>query len=293
MRKYNYCTLSDGRKLSYMEFGKADGHPVFYFHGSPSSCFEPLLIGEEIFYKFGLRIISPNRPGVGMSDFQENRTFNDWPKDVISLAKHLQIDKFSIFGNSGGASYVVACAALIPERLISAVVISGGWQMNMKETKKNLKFPFNIFWFLARNFPFLLPTLLGTMKSSSTETKEKALEKAKKMSAPADFEALKIGDRFEVLSKSTDEAILNKKGAAWDLRLYLKKLEINLEQIAFPITFFHGELDRNMPIEVARLMTSKIPNTKLITYPGEAHLSMLCNHFVDAAEHLLQKGEGQ
>lgn len=287
MTKYNFCTLSDGRKLSYMEFGKADGHPDFYFHGSPSSCLEPLLIGEETFYNLGLRIISPNRPGIGMSDFQNNRTFSNWAADIISLSEYLNIDKFSLFGNSGGASYVVACAALIPERLISAAVISGGWQMNMPETKRNLKFPFNIFWFIARNFPFLLPVLLGTMKSSPKESKEKALEKAKKMAPPADFEAMKQGDRFEVLSMSTDEAILNKKGATWDLGLYLKKLEINLEQITFPIAFFHGEVDRNMPIEVARLMTSKIPSAKLITYADEAHLSMLCNHFEDAAKHLL------
>ena len=29
---YLFITLPDGRRLSYLEFGKKDGHPVFYFH---------------------------------------------------------------------------------------------------------------------------------------------------------------------------------------------------------------------------------------------------------------------
>jgi hypothetical protein len=29
--------LPDGRKLAFAEFGKPDGHPVLYFHGSPAS----------------------------------------------------------------------------------------------------------------------------------------------------------------------------------------------------------------------------------------------------------------
>lgn len=68
-------SLPDGRRLSYLEFGDADGHPVFYFHGSPSSYFEPLLIGEEIFREHNLRIIAVNRPGIGNSDFQKKRSF--------------------------------------------------------------------------------------------------------------------------------------------------------------------------------------------------------------------------
>jgi pimeloyl-ACP methyl ester carboxylesterase len=107
------------------------------------------------------------------------------------------------------------------------------------------------------------------------------------MFAPADYEVIKQSDRFEMLSKSTDEALLNRKGVSWDLRLYLKNLNIELEQVTFPITFYHGELDRNMPIEVARLMVSKMPNAKLITYDNEAHLSTFYNHFLDAAKQLL------
>ena len=197
---------------------------------------------------------------------------------------------FSVFGNSGGGGYVTACAAMISERLLSAVVVSGGWQMNLPEAKKNLKFPFSVFWTVAAKLPFLLPFLLGTMQSSPKASKEKGLAQAKKMMPAPDYEALIQYGRVEVLSRALDEAILNKKGVVWDLRLYLKKFDFNLSEITFPITFFHGELDKNMPIELVKKMVIQIPNAKLITYENDAHLSTLCNHFNEAARAILNVG---
>ena len=287
MTNFQSITLPDGRQFSYLEFGKTNGHPVFYFHGAPSSCLEPLLIGNEAFIEHGLRIIAPNRPGIGQSGFQINRKFNDWPEDVLSLADHLKLNKFSVFGNSGGGGYVTACAAMIPERLLSAVVVSGGWQMNLPEAKKNLKFPFSMFWTVAAKLPFLLPFLLGTMKSSPKESKQKGFAKAKKMMPEPDYNALIQYDRADILARAVEVALLNKKGTSWDLRLYLKKFNFNLSGINFPITFFHGELDKNMPIELVKKMVAQIPNAKLITYENEAHLSTLCNHFNEAARAIL------
>lgn len=70
MKTDNQIYLPDGRRLAYAEFGKPDGYPVLYFHGSPASRPEPMLIGDEAFSKFGLRVIGPDRPGMGQSDFQ-------------------------------------------------------------------------------------------------------------------------------------------------------------------------------------------------------------------------------
>lgn len=291
MISIQFFTMLDGRRLSYHEFGKPTGHPVFYFHGAPSSCLEPLLINQELFIEYDLRIIAPNRPGIGPSDFQNNRTFNDWPKDVLSLAAHLNLDKFSVFGNSGGGAYVTACAAMIPERLLSAVVVSGGWQMNLPEAKKNLKFPFSMFWFVAEKLPFLLPFLLSTMKSSPKESRQKVFEKAKKMMPEPDYNALIQYDRAEILAKALDEALMNKKGVTCDLRLYLKKFNFNLPEITFPITFFHGEIDKNMPVELVKKMVIQMPNAKLITYKNDAHLSTLCHHFKEAAVAILNVGD--
>jgi pimeloyl-ACP methyl ester carboxylesterase len=129
MKITNVLTLPDNRRLAYAEFGKPDGHPVFHFHGSPSSRLEPLLLGDDVFSQLGLRIIAPDRPGMGQSDFQPDRGFSDWSDDVVFLADALGLDKFSILGISGGCGYVAACAAKVPERLHSAVIVlaHGQW----------------------------------------------------------------------------------------------------------------------------------------------------------------------
>ena len=157
MKTDNFITLPDGRKLAYAEFGKPDGYPVLYFHGSPGSRLDPLLLGDEIFSHFGLHVIAPDRPGIGQSDFQTNRGFSDWPNDVVFLADEVGLKQFSVLGTSGGCGYAAVCAAKIPDRLRSVVIVSRAWRMDWPEALENLTFPFNLTWILASKTPFLLP----------------------------------------------------------------------------------------------------------------------------------------
>lgn len=285
--KYQFLTLPDGRKLSYMEFGAKDGHPLFYFHGTPASCYESLIAGEEILARFNLRIIAPNRPGVGQSDFQKNRGFSDWPEDVLSLADHLGIPKFSIVGNSGGGGYTLVCAAKIPQRLLSAAVISGAWQMNSSIGKKTLKKPFSIFWFVADKLPFIMPLMLGLMRLSIKEPKKKALKTSTAFMPEADFETLQEKDRAEVLAMALREGLSSFKGAACDIKLYVRPMDFDLNEITFPITFFHGEKDQNVPFALAKSMIPKIKNSTLVSYADEGHLSTFSNHFPEIVQALL------
>lgn len=286
MTHMKYITLAGGRRLSYMEFGKGDGMPVFYFHGAPSSCLEPLLVGEEAFCRHGLRIIAPNRPGIGHSDFQVSRKFMDWPSDVISLADHLKLENFSLLGNSGGGPYVTACATRIPERLLSAVVVSGGWQMNLPQTRRYLQFPFNLFWIVTEKFPFLLPILLNAMRSPATEPREKRPKRPQRMMPLPDYQAIMDSNRLEVLEQAVNESLRSMRGVTWDLRLFVAAFGFSFSDITFPITFFHGEQDKNLPVELVRVHVGQIPNAKLITFKGEAHLSVLCNQFGRIAERI-------
>ena len=128
MKTTNLLTLPDKRQLAYAEYGDPNGYPVFYFHGGGTSRLEPLLLGDEVFIRLGLRLVAPDRPGIGQSDFQPNRGFSDWTKDVTFLADTLGLDKFSVLGVSSGGGYTAACAAKIPHRLHSAVIVSGAWE---------------------------------------------------------------------------------------------------------------------------------------------------------------------
>ena len=88
-----FLGLPDGRRLGYTEFGDPSGIPVFAFHGTPGSRFMFRIVHEPA-RRLGLRIIAPDRPGFGLSDYQENRTLSDWAADVRALADKLGLDRF-------------------------------------------------------------------------------------------------------------------------------------------------------------------------------------------------------
>ncbi len=151
MKTTNLLTLPDNRRLAYAEYGDPNGHPVFYFHGGGTSRLEPLLLGDEVFIRLGLRLIAPDRPGIGQSDFQPNRRFSDWTKDVTFLADALGLDKFSVLGVSSGGGYTAACAAKIPHRLYSAMIVSGAWEFTTADLLKSNRWSL----ILIKHFPWL------------------------------------------------------------------------------------------------------------------------------------------
>ena len=70
----DYVTkLKNGRKLGYSEYGDTKGKPIFYFHGWPTSRLQAQ-VNDEIAKKLQIRIISIDRPGIGLSELQKNIT---------------------------------------------------------------------------------------------------------------------------------------------------------------------------------------------------------------------------
>ena len=116
--------LSDGRRLGYAEYGDPEGWPLMFFHGTPGSRIMARFAGPKA-RELGVRLIAPDRPGFGRSDFQPHRRLLDWPRDVEELADALNLEKFSVAGVSGGGPYVAACAWKMGERLINAGMVSG------------------------------------------------------------------------------------------------------------------------------------------------------------------------
>ncbi|HEU5180210.1 MAG TPA: alpha/beta hydrolase [Candidatus Polarisedimenticolia bacterium] len=293
MNREKHLVLSDRRRLAYAEFGRPDGSPVLYFHGAPSSRLEPLLVGNDVWSRAGLRIIAPDRPGIGQSDFLPGRGFSDWPRDVTALADALGLKRFAVLGNSGGGPYAAVCAAKIPERLSAAVIVSGGWQMNLPEAKAGIPFVNRLFLGLAAHAPPLCRLMLKAMGSSSVDDPEKELAKLKDRVPPADYAAFAKPGRIQALHEVMRECVRGgTKGAAWDLRLYMRPFDFELEEIRIPLKLYHGERDVQAPIALVRRMVARLPSAQLVTYPDDSHLSTLCNHVEQLAEAIIHPETG-
>lgn len=121
-RKDATVALRDGRQLAYTEWGTTAGSPVLYFHGTPGS--RLWCPDEKATIEADVRLIIPDRPGIGRSDPKERRRLADWPADVLELANALGISSFAVIGVSAGGPYAAACAALIPSRLTDVAIVS-------------------------------------------------------------------------------------------------------------------------------------------------------------------------
>lgn len=292
MKLVNYVTLPDNRKLAYAEFGAASGVPVVYCHGAGSSRLEPLLIGDDIFKHYGLRVIAPDRPGMGRSDFQRGRTLSDYPHDIRYLANKLEIGQFAIMGVSGGGPHAAACAAIIPERLSTVVIVSGAWSMDWPEATKHLALANRLIWTVAKRVPFALP-LLQQLQSLLFKGSHERIRKGLQNFMPApDYQAISKPDRLETLVKMTTEATYQgTKGSSWDLRLFVQDFGFRLDDIQIPVNLFHGVLDESVPLAMAQRGADMIRHSQLTIYEHEAHISTLINCFDDVAQVLLSESE--
>ena len=286
MESTNLLTLPDNRRLAYAEYGAPNGHPVFYFHGGGASRLEPLLLGDEVFTRLGLRLIAPDRPGIGKSDFQPNRGFSDWTKDVTFLADALGLDKFSVLGVSAGGGYTAACAAKIPNRLHSAVIVSGAWEITTADLLKYKRWR----WLLIKQFPWLYQASMKLTQRSLQGSPDKLLETFKKTLPAADYAVLKSPGRMKKSCETLIEGLRSgTRGAAWDLQLYFRNWDFRLDEIRMPLTLFYGEEDRNVPLDLVKRTAATLPTTKLVMYPNEGHISVVVNQIEAIAKALLNE----
>ena len=122
--------LADGRTLAFTEWGDLAGRAVMFFTGTPGSrLFCPDIAATQA---AGVHLVIPDRPGYGRSDEPPaSLTMRGWTDDVIQLADALDLARFGVIGWSGGATYALACAAVIPDRVTRAGEIGGsGWPID-------------------------------------------------------------------------------------------------------------------------------------------------------------------
>lgn len=268
--------LKNGRTLGYAEYGDPTGKAVIHFHGSSGSRLEHPA-DESILETIGVRLITIDRPGHGLSDFQRGRKLLDWPSDVTALADHLKIDKFAVSGWSFGGPYAMVCAYRIPERLTVAGLISSFAPYDRPNSTAGMA-RFNIMSLrLARRVPFVIAKQF--MKIQGRALKKDPEGTAQKMLASlpiTDQEIINDPLVKGMLIPSITEAYRNgSDGAAWEGAILVRPWGFQLQDIAAPVRIWHGEADVNDPLQCGEYLRDTIPDTRAVFYPGEGHFLII------------------
>jgi pimeloyl-ACP methyl ester carboxylesterase len=268
-----FIGLPDQRKIAYCEYGQPTAKPIFYFHGSPGSRYEPLL-GDQAARRHGIRLIAPDRPGIGRSDFLPGRSLLDWPMDIASIADQLGISTFGVIGASGGGPHALSCAHSLPHRL-SFTILLGSWapvaSTGLAEQMAPLDqffsrlahhstflFSLPFYWFVLSSRYLSKNLFVRSLDSSLCDADKKILEDQR---TAAFFQ--------EDIRESFTQGV---RGPAEEAILLYGEWGFELREIKSHVQLMHGEHDRFVPYTFAEHIHKMLNNSKLISFQGEGHL---------------------
>jgi pimeloyl-ACP methyl ester carboxylesterase len=274
-------SLPDGRIIAWCEYGNpaSTSPPVFYFHSYPSSRYEAAL-WHPLALTHGLRIISPDRPGAGLSTHSPTRTLLSYPSDILILAAHLSIPQFRILSVSGGGPYAFACLKTIPSsQCLGGSIVSSIYPL--KYGKKGMSLVHQTVLFMSYWAPGLLGWVMDWELGSAARNPDPSVlsEMMKKATArlpKRDQEALEGSDFGNVMMDAVRESFVKRGGEAVALEGHLLALDwgFDLEDIDLegrPLTLWHGRLDANCPIGMAEKAALLLKGVKTVFLDEEAH----------------------
>jgi pimeloyl-ACP methyl ester carboxylesterase len=269
-------TVGDGRELAYAEYGDPEGTPVVFCHGMPGSRVSAS-VARDRKADLGVRVIAPDRPGVGQSAFAGVRPLADWAEDVATLMDALGVDEYGVAGFSAGAPYALACAAHTPGRVTRCVVASGapppaaahhldGFTRALTAVSRHSAH-------LARPLAWLLCRQV-TGASRFTDV----------VGDPRDGDLAdpRFGETGRILLSDCRECVRQgAKAVAVDYACHARDWDFDLADVEVPARVVHGDADDAVPLAVAEYVAGELPDAELTVYENAGHYRPIVEHVGD------------
>ncbi len=288
---------ADGRRLRARVAGPVDGDVVVYLPGTPGT--ENVYGGQlEAGAEQGLRHLCALRPGYGGSDRLPGRSVASVAADVAAIADALPVERFYVLGHSGGAPHALACAAILPDRVIAAAAASGvapPWQVG--EGWRDGVASENLEEFDAA----------AADEASHVRIIEEFLEEWRELRTLDDlresFRAFYSGKDWDALLEQGNlqyqldciQQIAREDVWGWfdDDRAVAADWGFAVEDIRVPVTIWHGEEDPGLPAWHASWLAERIPSARLHRLPDEGHMSLMEYHCGAMFDELIELGSAR
>ena len=286
---FGKLTLRDGRTLAYMDRGPRTGIPVFHFHSFQGSRLERMAATDDLLAKLNIRLISPDRPGIGLSTPARDRTVVGWAADVRQLTDHLlgPLQPFSILGFSAGATYALACGQLPGLRAVALVSALGlphliaNWRRFSQETWRIL-LSAKLANFRAATFLRIetkhRERLFNDWESYFADVKRGLSEDDRRILSQPEVEESFRQNRRESYAQGPGYLLQEVQALYSNPRVDLGHLA------ACTVLITHGIDDKVVPVEVARDLHARIPGSGYHELPRRGHYFV---YEADEMENLL------
>ncbi len=263
----------DGSVIAVEVAGEQGAAPVLLCHGLADSRLSARLFMQAA-PELGLRIVAPDRPGVGGTDPRRLRRLADWVEDAALVLDGLRAGSAALLGISAGGPFAAACAAAIPGRVRSLTLISPlgppGWPTSGMAPGQRLSLG------VARHAPAFGGWFLGRLATLARRSPQLFLRLATSELPDIDRRALEQPGTRDAFVTSYAEAFRRgSRGVAQDLRLLTRPWGFQLGSITVPTSIHHGDADTTVPPRHARLYAEAIPGAQVHLYSGHGHFSIL------------------
>jgi pimeloyl-ACP methyl ester carboxylesterase len=254
--------LGDGRTLH--AYDAADGRlAVLWHHGTPNLGAPP----EPLFptaARLGIRWFSYDRPGYGGSTPKPGRDVASAAADAAGAADALGIGQFAVMGHSGGGAHALACAALLPERVLGVVCASGLAPFGAE----------GLDWFAGMGAAGAADLRAAAQGRAALEQHLAASEFDPELFTPADHAAL--AGAWSWLGASAGQALEGGTGGMVDDDLAgVAPWGFEPGQVRQPALFLHGGQDRMVPSSHGAWLARRTPSSELWLRPDDGHVSVL------------------
>ena len=223
-----------------------------------------------------MRLIAPDRPGIGRSEPQADRSISEWGTDVAALVDALNPDAYSIVGYSAGGPYALACAADSQgDDRLEAVGLLGGVgppaapRGDMQATNR-------IVFAASRLVPWVLEPAFGLQV--------RLVDRRPPSFVTQLYSERDIGSLSDQIDPEVAETVkrdfmetfaAGAEGVAHESVLLTRPWEFELSAVEVPVVCRYGGADRNVPPAHGEYVAEKVPTGELTIVPDTDHLGLL------------------
>lgn len=233
-----------------------------------------------------VRLIAPDRPGYGRSDFVEGvTTLENWPNDVVALADTLNIERFAVFGPSGGGPFALACAWQIPERLTSVGLFASIGPLT-PETDKNIAAPVRMMWAYAPKLPGLFKLQMKFLAWLARIYPAVYVKMILNEFGETDREVYERLNIAEMIRTDRSESYRQGGIGTWYDAMIPAHWPIPLHEIMVKVYLWQGEKDISTPPAMGRYLASQMPDCEATWIEGAGHF-WIFEHMTEMLEMLV------
>jgi pimeloyl-ACP methyl ester carboxylesterase len=249
---------------------------VFWHHGTPNlgEPPQPLFPASD---RLGIRWVSYDRPGYGGSTSHRGRNVASAAADVDAIADALGVRQFAVMGHSGGGPHALACAALLPHRVLAGVCVAGLAPFGAE----------GLDWFAGMSASGAAELRAAAAGRAALEDCLTSTEFDPEQFTPADHAALAgpwswLGD---MATQATEGGI---GGMVDDDLAMVAPWGFHPDQIRAPVLYLHGGQDRMVPSLHSEWLSDHTPSSQMWRRRVDGHISVL-THGSDALAWLCEQ----